>query len=42
MIIEVLVCRIDGTQVIERREVPDDWFSEPGKEEENSSEVEGA
>lgn len=41
MIIEVLVCRLDGTQAVEQREVPDDWFSEPGKEE-DSSEEEGA
>ena len=24
--IDVLVCRPDGTQVLERREVPEDWF----------------
>lgn len=27
MIIEILVCKPDGTQVLEQREVPDDWFS---------------
>ena len=26
MIIDVLVCRPDGTQRIEQREVPDNWF----------------
>lgn len=26
MIIDVLVCRLDGTQVIEQREVDDDYF----------------
>lgn len=26
MMIDVLVCRPDGTQVLERREVPEDWF----------------
>lgn len=26
MIINVLVCKIDGTQVLEQREVPDNWF----------------
>ena len=26
MTIEVLVCRQDGTQVLERREVPEDYF----------------
>ena len=26
MIIEVLVCRADGTQEAEQREVPDNWF----------------
>lgn len=29
MIIDVLVCRMDGTQILEQREVPDDWFSVP-------------
>lgn len=27
MIIEILVCKPDGTQMLEQREVPDDWFS---------------
>jgi len=27
MIIDVLVCNSDGTQLVERREVPDDYFS---------------
>lgn len=31
MTIEVLVCRPDGTQVMERREVADDWFAVPDK-----------
>ena len=31
MIIEVLVCRVDGTQAVEQREVPDDWFTAPAK-----------
>ena len=26
MIIDVIVCRLDGTQEIEKREVPDGWF----------------
>lgn len=26
MIIDVLVCRPDGTQAVEQREVPDNWF----------------
>lgn len=26
MIIEVLVCKPDGTQALESREVPDAWF----------------
>ena len=28
MIIEVLVCKPDGTQALESREVPDDWFED--------------
>ncbi len=35
MTIDVLVCRMDGTQTLEQREVPDDWFFVP--EEENTS-----
>ena len=31
MIIDVLVCKPDGTQRIEQREVPDDWFTAPAK-----------
>ena len=27
MIIDVLVCRSDGNQVLEQREVPEDWFA---------------
>lgn len=26
MTIDVLVCRPDGTQTLEQREVPEDWF----------------
>ena len=26
MLIDVLVCRMDGTQVLEQRDVPDNWF----------------
>lgn len=26
MTIEILVCRADGTQQLEMREVPDDWY----------------
>ena len=33
MIIDVLVCRPDGTQRIEQREVPDDWFEVENSEE---------
>ncbi len=29
MIIDVLVCRPDGTQEIEKQEVPEDWFTVP-------------
>lgn len=29
MIIDVLVCRPDGTQEIEQREVAEDWFAAP-------------
>ncbi len=32
MTINVLVCRMDGTQTLEQREVPDDWFSVPEEE----------
>jgi hypothetical protein len=37
MIIDVLVCRPDGTQVLEQREVPEDWFVS-GMEAETGSE----
>lgn len=33
--INVLVCKADGSQVIEQREVPEDYFS-PSSEEENT------
>lgn len=26
MKIDVTVCRVDGTQTVEQREVPDDWY----------------
>ncbi len=29
MTIEVLVCRPDGAQTLETREVPDNWFDAP-------------
>lgn len=28
MTITVLVCRADGTQTLEQREVPEDWFED--------------
>jgi len=33
MIIEVIVCNPDGTQAVEQRDVPDNWFeiAEPPK-----------
>jgi hypothetical protein len=34
MTIEVLVCRADGTQELETREVPENWFGEPEPEQE--------
>jgi len=39
MIIDVLVCKPDGTQVLEQREVPDDWFGggEAEAEDENGA-----
>jgi len=30
MMIDVLVCYPDGTQVIEQQEVPDDYFAKSG------------
>lgn len=27
MIIDIIICRPDGTQEIEKREVADDWFA---------------
>ena len=27
MIIDVLVCRADGSQTLEKQEVPEDWFT---------------
>jgi len=41
MIIDVLVCRPDGTQVLEQREVPEDWFGD-GKEAETGDTEEGS
>ena len=29
MIIDVLVCNKDGSQILEQREVPDDYFQSP-------------
>ena len=29
MIIDVLVCRPDGTQEVQQREVAEDWFAAP-------------
>ena len=29
MTIDVLVCRPDGKQTLEQREVPEDWFASP-------------
>ena len=29
MVIDVLVCHTDGTQTLEQREVPDDYFAAP-------------
>lgn len=29
MIIDVVICRADGTQEIEKREVADNWFEIP-------------
>ena len=31
MTITVLVCGTDGTQTVEEREVPDDWFTRAAK-----------
>lgn len=33
MTIDVLVCRPDGTQTLEPREVPENWFGGSGAEE---------
>lgn len=39
MIIEVLVCHPDGTQAMEKREYPDDWYDvEPEPEPEETEE----
>ena len=37
MIIDILVCRPDGTQIIEQREVPDNYYVPV--EEENTEEA---
>jgi hypothetical protein len=34
MTIEVLLCRADGTQELETREVPENWLGEPAPEQE--------
>lgn len=31
MTIDVLICREDGSQCLETREVPDDWFAIPAE-----------
>jgi hypothetical protein len=38
MMIDVLVCRPDGTQTVEQQEVSDNWFT--SAEEENKAESE--
>ena len=42
MIIDVLVCKPDGTQVLEQREVPDDWLGGGEAEAENGDAAEGS
>ncbi len=32
MTIDVLLCRADGTQILERQEVPEDWLSGEARE----------
>jgi len=32
MLIDVLICYPDGTQVLEQREVPEDYFAVPEEE----------
>ena len=39
MTIEVLVCRADGTQVLERREVSEDWLPSLKAENTQSAEI---
>lgn len=39
MTVNVLVCRPDGTQIFEARELPDNWF-DSGEAEEKSPETE--
>lgn len=39
MTVEVLVCRPDGTQVLEARELPDNWF-DPAPESETAEKTE--
>lgn len=36
MLVEVLVCKLDGSRVIELQELPDDWL--PTEEENGGSE----
>ena len=39
MTIDVLVCRPDGSQTMEKKEVPDDWFSVPETEKKTAAET---
>jgi len=36
MLIDVLTCYPDGTQVLEKQEVPDDYFAVPEEESEEA------
>lgn len=38
MIINVLVCNADGTQIVEQREVADDWLAPDASSEEQIAE----
>jgi|GEM_PF-2900568 len=37
MTIEVLVCRPDGSQAVEQREVSENWFSAPPEKPEDTT-----
>lgn len=41
MIIEVLICRMDGTQELVQKEVPEDWLSPPEEAPEGETEAQG-